>query len=262
MGEQLPSVLVVTRNGDMVEVSVGDEQTKPAEYIDFLPSSKLMKEGGEQVESGNPKKKSTVEWVLRSHSVQETVRANNSEEYFVHNKVKISMHPADALMVVSANDHLIYLWNIRSMILLQRLEEEQTCTSIKWNPDGTLLFVGLETGDIIIYQLGKERDVQINPNLVLTRVSSIIEPENCTAILNMEFSKTGNFLAVSFDNMKVDIAKDSDEAPVKQDSKILVYLHKASPLAANIFMDENTIYMRYFEIRSPSIHSTFESKFK
>jgi WD40 repeat protein len=258
MSEDLPALLVVTRNGDMVELRVSEGDSKLNNPNDLFQNLEELKPT--EFEAGKANK-CFVEWILRSHSVQEQVRASNSEEYFIHNKVKIALHPSDNLMAVSANDCLIYLWNIRTMALLQRLEVEKICTSLKWNPNGALLFLGLESGDIVIYQLGKERDVQINPNLVLTRISSIIEPENCTAVLNMEFSKTGNFLAVSFDNMKVDITQESDEPPVKQDSKLLVYLHKDSPLAANIFMDENTIYMRYFEIRSPSIHSTFESKF-
>ena len=66
-------------------------------------------------------------------------------------KVQISVHPKMGYMATIGSDKYLCIWDIYNNIIYERLEMNITPTSIKWNPDGTLLIVGHSNGSLSIY---------------------------------------------------------------------------------------------------------------
>jgi hypothetical protein len=81
--------------------------------------------------------------------------------------------------------------------------------------------------------------------------------------LNIEFSSNNDFMAVSFDNQKID--REEDEAgKAKEGSFVKIYTFKEAQVRSNTqgASNSNSIYQPYDEIRNATQNQTFENKHK
>jgi hypothetical protein len=82
------------------------------------------------------------------------------------------------------------------------------------------------------------------------------EKDQKTAILNIEFSQTGDMLAVSFDNTKSG-NKEQGEME-KEGSYITVFSSKSNQKFGKLANDQN-IYMKILDIRCPSVYESYKT---
>lgn len=91
--------------------------------------------------------------LLRNHAVQKVSDKYDRIETFNSKRVLFSIHPTKALMASVGADKFLCIWDTHNHKMPERIELVTQPTCVKWNNDGTLLFVGLLTGNLIVYQL-------------------------------------------------------------------------------------------------------------
>ena len=275
-------MLIGTRNGDILEIDLLPELKGLAgarSEITSISSKSNYREMSQPSTIRNRKEKISdikfdVNLLLRNHSIQMAINANNTTEYFLHKKVHMSAHPTMNVLVTIGNDKMLCLWNTTNMELMDRINLGVVPTCVKWSPDGTLLVVGFFTGILKIYESKAVKTVYGRyknskgifdffleyDKPVLEDIDNISDKNIKTSVLNIEFSSVGELMAVSYDNQKIN--KEEDQTSKNKDgSFVIVYVHRDSRLKTGVNTnDDGKIYIRHFEIICPSINETYENK--
>jgi WD40 repeat protein len=257
-------LLIGTRNGDILEVKL--EPT----IIDTLDDeSETEGVGNDPLDNQLIIEKIDYEWnnelLARNHSVQLPINSNRPFDSLKHKKVNIALHPELSIMVTSGSDQQIFFWDTEDYKPFYSNSYRKTPTCIKFTPDGNLLVIGFEHGAIEICGAQMKRQITGNAGTKYSRPEmdikqTIKEKETRTAVLNIEFSSSGDFMAASYDNLKVN--REEEEGKSKEGSFVVVYMRNNSHLKAmrGQNTDSKTIYSIYTEIRRPSVNETFSSE--
>ena len=256
-------LLIGTRNGDILEVKllptiVGtlNEEDENSEFVDPLDNQLIID-------------KIDYEWnnelLARNHSVQLPIDSNRPFDSLKHKKVNIALHPELSIMVTSGSDQQIFFWDTEEFKPFYSNSYRKTPTCIKFTPDGQLLVIGFEHGAIEIYGCQMKRQVTGTAGSKFSRPDmdikqTIKDKETRTAVLNMEFSSSGDYMAASYDNQKVN--REEEEGKSKEGSFVVVYVRNASHLKnlRTQSSDSKAIYSILTEIRRPSVNETFSSE--
>ena len=145
---------------------------------------------------------------------------DKSEEYNLENhraqkRVMISVNPAEGKNIMSTvgYDKVLYTWHTSKNMLLAKkvLNRNELPTCLKWSIDGKMLLVGFSDGHIYIYNLEenafnqKTKGLDNPDNDIFSDLQELKNNDARTAVLSIEFSDSGDYMAVSFDNKKVPV---------------------------------------------------------
>lgn len=87
---------------------------------------------------------------------------------------------------------------------------------------------------------------------------SIKDKDTKTPVLNIEFSTKGDLLAISYDNAKSQ--KDVFDSKLeKEQSFVSVYMNRASHKTLKYRSTDKNLYIKFTDIRSPSIQESYHS---
>lgn len=94
----------------------------------------------------------------------------------------------------------------------------------------------------------------------IDHITTIKDESIKTAVLNIEFSSGNEYMAVSYDNQKVD--REEDEAgKTKEGSFVKIYVNSQSR-DTNQTGDSKNIFIHFDEIRNATQNQTFANKHK
>lgn len=204
-----------------------------------------------------------------SHSNQNYSDPKNEYNYIFKKKVFVSMHPAHLIFVSVGSDKILKVFDFENRVQLQEVnlasyltykgnfdELNPTCTvfSIK----GDNLVIGFDNGSILILKIVITRNIGVssaNHKATIGKNGQVISEEKMNAaILNIQFSPKGNFMAVSFDNKRTSINKAS-EISEKTGAVIVIYEVSRVEVAQGTESKFNcdTLYQKRRELRLASL---------
>ena len=97
---------------------------------------------------------------------------------------------------------------------------------------------------------------------------TVKEKENKTPILSIEFSSKGKILAISYGllNLKLDTARTNkdllDSKLDKEIAYISIFMNRASHQSSLYRTNEKNIYIKYTDIKIPSVYETYQTDSK
>ena len=173
------------------------------------------------------------------------------------------MHPTHPVMVTVGDDQKLMIWDTQNNVLLLVRNLGMSPSAVKFSPDGELLVIGYQVSMVMVLDskmqrnpLGKASERYLLPSLDI--LMSIKDKETKTAVLSIEFSAKGDMLAISYDNAKNQ--KDVFDSKLgKEGSFISVYMNKASHKTSQFRGSEKNLYVKYTDIRCPSIYESYNT---
>lgn len=148
-----------------------------------------------------------------NHAFQDNNEKYVRETHIAQKRVILSVNPAQDKNIMSTvgYDKHLYTWHTGKNTLLAKTQfnRSEVPTCLKWSVDGKMLLVGFSEGTIYILNL---KDDTVNQNTrgsdstendIFTGPQELKVAEAKTAVLNIEFSDNGDYMAVSYDNKKV-----------------------------------------------------------
>ena len=283
-----PILLLGTRNGDIFEAVVTQNFTgyqAPPEKKASIPSAKLgitiaslqdvYNEGEEDEDSISSSEDETglasksglegsislsFSTYLWNHSGKS---ANSSSKY--QQRVLFAIHPYSNVMYTVGEDQHIYMWDTEKSKLLMMNNQGLTPTALKLSQNGDILAVGFANGTFVLLnsKMNSNPEVKaggssINPP-TLEWIQPAIKEKTQAPILNIEFSPKGSVLAISYDNVKSQLADEegkeggilnSSQAEKKEGAYIAIYTANIAPgKARTAGAGEKIQYTKYTEIR-------------
>ena len=221
----LPRVLVSTKNGEVMEVNIG-AQGDGKEEEDRV--SMVMRAQASQAEDKG-----------RSEGMIRTFKYSTRQA--------CAVHPKETYICIVSSDNLVCVWDYEKVRLVSELQMDSDVTCCLWHPDGEYLFMGNLVGEVQMFRLSVENEMMIKVNYVIELISTM-KSASVASVVSMELTADGSLLAVSMGNSNAS----------KEDSFVKVYIHKEQAEREGVYVNSPDTYLRYFEIRCPSIHANFE----
>ena len=208
--KQNPFMLVGTRSGSVLEVTLTTEfiglgQMEDNEDIDENSSDDGDEQGKGRANLVLEKILFHPKMIFRYHSTQDESRIK--ENIGMMKNCYMSHHPRRNVFVSIGNDNQLFLWDIgkKEIIFDKRLDVRPTC--IRFSPDGDNLAVGFENGNLIFYDssvIDAYYESEIDEDHFNLRNFEILYSENLKIpIINLEFSESGKFIAISLSNQRI-----------------------------------------------------------
>ena len=229
-GETRPIFLIGTRGGHMIELKLKYNINNEDKETFVILENNL---------------------IIKNHAAQNIERSVNPLDFRNYKKVFVACHPKQPIIVTVGDDKVLYFWNYHTRKPLLSKNLTYFPTVCKFSPDGKNLVVGFDNGILKVFEPKISGSGKIgNPqNIDLNSEPFVIEGKDTkTAILNIEFSLKGDLMAVSYDNVKVNLEKE-DVPKEKGGSFGLVFISQNSK-------DNKKLYEQYREIRLPSRYET------
>lgn len=238
-------LLAGTRNGDIIKLEFSLEGTKTQFQATILG---------------------------KNHSTQDVSEAPLDNRY-----LRMALHPQLPLMASVGRDKSLSIWNIKDNSILERyfLGTNSLPTTLKYNPDGTMLCVGFQDGSTKLYQskiteieYKREANGKLNltleilkPDLVQLEVIKV--SDKAITVIDVEFSENGSYLAISYDYKKVVLVQKNVNEDVVQtkDSDgcfVIIFTHRDSINKVNYIgqaEEDNIMYIKKIEIKCPVLES-------
>ena len=232
-----------TRAGEIMEVGVSFNKLQSGQWYGSVKECDLL---------------------VKNHASANIDRCKNPMDFLNFKKILMSLHPKSNILVTCGDDCNLYFWDIieKKPVLTKNLGIFPTVC--KFSPDGNQLVIGFQNGIIMIFEpkitrssnkIGNTFDVSLNVDPFVLK-----DKETKTAVLNISFSVKGDLMAVSYDNLKVNV-EEEDVPKEKEGSFVIVYVSKNSPIKQYRAKVENeSLYEKYTEIRLPSRYRTQQTK--
>lgn len=120
--EDCITVLAGTRNGDILKLEIDLQGSKPS-----IEATVLSK----------------------NHSTQDV-----SESTFDNRYLRMALHPQLSIMASVGRERSLCIWNIKEKTIMERyfLGNSSLPTTLRYNPDGTMLCIGFQDGTTKLYQ--------------------------------------------------------------------------------------------------------------
>lgn len=245
---RLPFLLVSTKSGFLVEV-----------VLESLPET-LIERGldcevqGEQLacdpepNSLAPSDYTHVALVARSQ-----ITTPNSQTDRLTKKQLSSVHPHKPyIAIVGSNEELVVRnFDSTEMLVKFQFDEANPTTAMTWHSTEDLLVIGFQSGMVHIYcfeeSVGVDRTAQI-----AVRLDSFLPPTGVSPVLAVAFDYLGQYMAVSF----------GSSGQAKDDSFVKVYIDRLKAASDCQQSLKEGRFVHYFDIRCPSIQSSYDSALK
>jgi WD40 repeat protein len=250
---KLPYVLISTKSGFIIEILL-EPPTKPK--LQEENPTDCMKKYAKLIEPmiPNPKEENPQKEFLQAslifRSQQSTLSVNKDT---IVKKQFCSVHPFRPFIAIIASNEELIVWDFDKKIILVKLQFDpaKPSSALKWHPKEDFFLIGFKSGMIHIYQIQENLSIEFKKELKVC-LDGFLHPVADSPILNIEFNSNGDLLAVSYGN-----SKES-----KDDSFVQVYISRNRTTVDDINLTSEGKYLHYFDIRSPSIQSTFEGQLR
>jgi WD40 repeat protein len=162
-----------------------------------------------------------------------------------------AVHPSKPLLAIVSSNNLLLLWDYEKYTILSELVLQGQATAVIWHPHSDTLVIGFRLQGVNIYEARSAEGLQLRRGLSFVMVSALAG-STVSPVLSLEFNLEGTLLAVSHNNT----------GPSREDSFVQVYIHRDFADHEGIQTTDQGRYLRYFDIRCPSIHASYENKFR
>ncbi|KAL4455920.1 hypothetical protein ABPG73_008674 [Tetrahymena malaccensis] len=198
---------------------------------------------------------------FHSNQTHHSQTKQNLYENIFNKKVYFALHPQDQIMVTVGEDGLLCMFDLTNdkPLLIKHLQNTPSC--VKFCPfDGNILVIGFTNGCIRFFssiinksKFGKKHERYEAPQL---DVRQIVD-DGKTAVLNIEFSDDGQYMAASYDNSRQ--SKEQESKFEKEGSFIQIFKSKQrlGGIASN--KKDNANYQKYIEIKCPSVYESYRT---
>jgi WD40 repeat protein len=206
-------IILGVRSGDIIELRV---------VPNYIKDNTILK--GEYPEPNQDTYFETIHFtevaLLKNHSSQSKPKAGDPSPTREGRALQIAVHPVSEILVSMGNDRILCLWNYRTGNIMDRyfIGQHSMATCLRYNADGTLLFVGFDDGSTKLFQsraVNTEYRKAENctavvtaafENPVLSLYLLLKQPNSANPVRALELSSTGHYLAISYDLIKVGLA--------------------------------------------------------
>jgi WD40 repeat protein len=246
---RLPYLLMATKSGFMVEAVL---EPLPARMIerDEDPHDEAVIELS-QADNATKKQSDYAHVSLLSRS-QQTTRKGYSED--IVKKHLCSVHPTRSFIAIIASNEELVIRDFDTTLILVKFQfnEDNPSTAMTWHPKEDLLTIGFQSGIVHIYSFAESVGVDLSAELRV-KLDSFLPPVAASPVLSVTFDSPGIYMAVSF----------CSSGHLKDDSFVKVYIDRAKAASEH---GQQTLmegrYAHYFDIRCPSIQSSYDSALK
>ncbi|EGR29518.1 PH domain protein [Ichthyophthirius multifiliis] len=269
--KQWPTILIGTRNGSILEAtfeldqsvlkkaSSDDYHTKPGAIIRVNTLNLQFQNTQASIVVNNKIHKQKLIY-MKTFLIKKQKTKNKQKYLFIKQKKQIyfTLHPEEPIMVTVGEDGNLFMFDIKTNKSLIQQFLSKTPSAIKFSPDGSLLVIGFVCGTIRIFdskisknKMGKLAEKYEPPSLDCLNIMN----DGKTAVLNIQFTQKGDFMAASFDNSRQ--SKEFESKFEKEGSYISIYTNRASH--KNKGRNEKNTYQKLIDIRCPSVYESYRT---
>jgi WD40 repeat protein len=197
---------------------------------------------------------------LRNHCSQSI---NNQSQ----KRVFFALHPRFDILLSLGEDQNLFLWDTEKnkIITSKVLGYIAHPTAVKFNKDGDIIVIGFSDGLVIFLDSkiiksnqGKNDEKYIIPTLSLIQKH---KQDKKAAILNIEFSESGEHLAISFNNSYSDKVK-YDQSISNEPSFISLFINRTKDKAKGLSkVQHDKIYSWFTDVRCQHGEKTYRTQY-
>lgn len=171
--------------------------------------------------------------IISGHSSEAATHKKN-EEFSRSRRVHIATSNKRAVIVSCGEDKVLRFWNVADNHLIKEVYLDFEPTVAKFSPntvssDSEVLVLGAKDGILAIYNVeykktnDKDSSLDLDPGRgQILHEGQGLGGDRDTAVLNIEFSKEGNMMAVSYESLKKGPEKE-DRGRAEAESFIIIY---------------------------------------
>ncbi len=191
--------------------------------------------------------------IYRGHISRAISDGGPNKKMMIDKQIIFCFHQTMPIMVSVGADKNLLLWNVKERRIVNEVGIEDFATCIKFTPNMKYLVVGFITGKVKFYALSSIP----SQDWIFMSEKRKFEPEfeadgatPTTPVINIEFSKDSNMVAVSYTN--TDIEKQIEMETVTMDSSLIHILTSKDTSKAEKGTKNNNSYNHHGELKLAS----------